>query len=66
MSARTWHLAQFNLATAIAPLDSPELADFMAQLDRLNGLADISPGASEMTAAPYPASASKARATASS
>jgi hypothetical protein len=28
-----WHLAQLNVARALAPLDSPQLADFMAALD---------------------------------
>ena len=39
-----WELAQFNLARAIAPLDSPALAGFMAELQRINQLADDSPG----------------------
>ena len=39
-----YHLAQFNLARAIAPLDDPELADFMARLDEINALAETSPG----------------------
>jgi hypothetical protein len=38
------HLAQLNLATLRAPLDSPELADFVAQLAPINALADASPG----------------------
>lgn len=37
-------LAQLNIATLVAPLDSPVLADFVADLDRINGLADKSPG----------------------
>jgi hypothetical protein len=40
----SFHLAQINVARARAPLDDPLLADFMAQLDRINGLADQSPG----------------------
>jgi Domain of unknown function (DUF3291) len=44
MSTGAWHLAQYNVATMVAPLDSPQLADFVAELDRLNGLADVSPG----------------------
>jgi len=39
-----FHLAQFNTARALAPLDDPLLADFMAQLDEINGLAERSPG----------------------
>jgi hypothetical protein len=38
------HLAQVNLATLRAPLDTPELADFVAQLAPVNALADHSPG----------------------
>lgn len=39
-----YHLAQYNIARLVAPLDSPQLADFMAALDPLNKLADESPG----------------------
>lgn len=39
-----WQAAQINLATALYPLDDPRLADFMAQLDEINALADESPG----------------------
>jgi heme-degrading monooxygenase HmoA len=38
------HLAQVNVATVRAPLDSPELAGFVAQLEPVNALADHSPG----------------------
>jgi Domain of unknown function (DUF3291) len=38
------HLAQVNLATLRAPLDSPQLAGFVAQLEPINALADHSPG----------------------
>jgi uncharacterized protein DUF3291 len=38
------HLAQVNLATLRAPLDAPELAGFVAQLEPINALADHSPG----------------------
>jgi heme-degrading monooxygenase HmoA len=38
------HLAQVNVATVRAPLDSPELAGFVAQLESINALADHSPG----------------------
>ena len=37
-------LAQMNVARLRAPLDSPELADFVGALDRINALADGSPG----------------------
>lgn len=40
----SWELAQLNIASLLAPLDSPELADFVAELDRINGIADQSPG----------------------
>ena len=39
-----WHLAQLNVARAVAPLDSPVLADFVAALGRINAIADASPG----------------------
>ena len=39
-----WHLAQLNVARAFAPLDSQVLADFMAALDRINALAEATPG----------------------
>ncbi|WP_255987559.1 DUF3291 domain-containing protein [Chitinolyticbacter albus] len=38
------HLAQLNIATLQAPLDSPQLADFVANLDRVNTLAEQSAG----------------------
>ena len=40
----THHLAQINISRLIAPLDDPRLADFMAQLDPVNAIADKSPG----------------------
>ena len=33
-------LAELNIATAIAPLDSPELKEFVDNLDYVNGLAE--------------------------
>ena len=39
-----WHIAQLNVGRAVAPPGSAELADFMAALDRINALADSSPG----------------------
>ena len=39
-----YQLAQINVARAVAPLDDPRLADFVAGLDEINALADESPG----------------------
>jgi hypothetical protein len=39
-----FQLAQLNVATLKAPLDSPELKDFVDNLDRINSLAEGSPG----------------------
>lgn len=36
----TYHLAEYNIARLVAPLDDPQLAPFMDALDRLNRLAD--------------------------
>ena len=38
------HLAQVNVARLAAPLDSPQLADFVANLEPVNAIADASPG----------------------
>jgi uncharacterized protein DUF3291 len=40
----SFHIAQLNVGRAVAPLDDPQLADFMAWLDRINALAERSPG----------------------
>ncbi len=37
-------LAQLNIARLLAPLDDPQLADFVAGLDPVNALADAAPG----------------------
>lgn len=37
-------LAQMNVARLRAPIDSPQLADFVDALDRINAVADGSPG----------------------
>jgi len=37
-----YHLAQLNIATLKESLDSPALADFVANLDRINALAETS------------------------
>ena len=39
-----YQLAQLNIARLLAPIDSPTLADFVANLDRINELAESSPG----------------------
>jgi len=39
-----FELAQLNIAHLKAPIDSPLLADFVANLDRINALADASDG----------------------
>lgn len=44
MSASGWHVAQVNIALLRAPLDSPQLASFVAQLEPINAIADASPG----------------------
>lgn len=38
------HLAQLNIARPRGPLDGPVMAEFMAGLERINGLGDASPG----------------------
>ncbi|SHF06788.1 protein of unknown function [Microbulbifer donghaiensis] len=43
MSAQ-FHLAQVNIARAKGPMDSPVMRGFVEQLDRINALADRSPG----------------------
>jgi hypothetical protein len=39
----TYQLAQINVARLIAPLDDPKIAEFVAQLDPINALADQAP-----------------------
>lgn len=39
-----FHLAQVNVGRMLAPLDSPQLADFVAHLPEINALADQAPG----------------------
>jgi len=38
------NIAQLNIARLVAPLDSPELKDFVGLLGEINELADTSPG----------------------
>lgn len=40
----TYHLAQLNIGRTVDSLDSPALKDFVDNLDRINALADESPG----------------------
>ena len=40
----THHLAQINIGRLIAPVDDPQIADFVAQLDPVNALADRAAG----------------------
>ena len=44
MEPPTHHLAQINIGRMRAPLDSAVMADFVAQLDTINALAESSPG----------------------
>lgn len=39
-----YQLAQLNIATMKEPLESPGMADFVANLERINALAEASPG----------------------
>lgn len=39
-----YHLAQINIGRILAPVDDAKIADFVAQLDEINGLADLAPG----------------------
>jgi hypothetical protein len=39
-----WHLAQVNIGRLRAPMDDPMIAEFKDGLDRINALADASPG----------------------
>ena len=40
----TYELAQLNIAVMKEPLESPSMADFVANLDRINALAEDTPG----------------------
>ena len=44
MASPMHHLAQLNVARMVAPLYSPEMAEFMDNLEPINALADRSPG----------------------
>lgn len=38
------HLAQINIGRLIAPIEDPKIAEFVAQLEPINALADKAPG----------------------
>jgi Domain of unknown function (DUF3291) len=40
----SWHLAQVNVATLLAPITSTQLSGFVARLEEINALADGAPG----------------------
>ncbi len=44
MTTSNYQLAQINIAELKAPIDSPQLKDFVDNLDRINALAEDSPG----------------------
>lgn len=44
MQTNGYHLAQVNIGRMVAPLDSPVMAEFVDNLDRINTLAESSPG----------------------
>jgi hypothetical protein len=44
MTQQQWQLAQVNIAEMKGPIDGTIMADFVAQLDRINALAESSPG----------------------
>lgn len=44
MTLHRYYLAQVNVGRLAAPLDSPQIAPFVALLDEVNALADRSPG----------------------
>jgi heme-degrading monooxygenase HmoA len=40
----SFHLAQVNIGRLVAPVDDPKIAEFLAQLEGVNALADAAPG----------------------
>jgi Domain of unknown function (DUF3291) len=44
MNEPRWHVAQLNIGRMVAPITAPEVADFVANLEPINALADRSPG----------------------
>src|SRR5258708_12039860 len=43
-SAMNCHLAQINIGRLIAPIDDPQIAEFVARLVPINAIADKAPG----------------------
>lgn len=43
MTDPQWQVAQVNIARMLAPQDDPIMADFVANLDRINALAEGAP-----------------------
>ncbi len=41
---KRFYLAELNMARALYPLEDPRMAEFVANLDAINGLAERSPG----------------------
>lgn len=39
-----WHFAQYNIGRLHQPLDHPDTAEFVANLDQVNAIAEASPG----------------------
>jgi Domain of unknown function (DUF3291) len=39
-----YHLAQINIGRLIAPIDDPKIAEFVAELEPINAVADKAPG----------------------
>ena len=44
MGSPAFHIAQLNIGRLLAPIDSPQIAEFVAALDPINALADAAPG----------------------
>jgi len=44
MIDQTYHVAELNVGRLLAPTDDPRVAEFMANLDRINGLGKRMPG----------------------
>ncbi|MEJ2710422.1 MAG: DUF3291 domain-containing protein [Anaerolineales bacterium] len=44
MPSKAFHLIHANIAVARAPLDHPQMADFMARVDRIDAIAAGTPG----------------------
>jgi len=43
-AADRYHLAQLNIGRSVAAIDDPAMADFVANLDRINALGEATPG----------------------